>query len=144
MAAISTALMAHTSKDKALWYVGPLYGGTQHIIDDIIPKMGVDVVKLNSLEDLDSMNGAPGMIYMETPANPTLQAHDISLATKWAKEHSTEEDKIIVAVDNTFLGPIIQRPLDLGADLNLYSATKYIGGHSDVVAGAVMERKKHG
>ncbi len=143
MAAISTALMAHTSKDRALWYVGPLYGGTQHIIDDILPKMGVEINRLNSLEDLVSMDisaGLPGMIYLETPANPTLQVHDISLATKWARENETEDAQIIVAIDNTFLGPIIQRPLDLGADLNLYSATKYIGGHSDVVAGAVSGR----
>ncbi len=143
MAAISTALMAHTSKDRALWYVGPLYGGTQHIIDDILPKMGVEINRLNSLEGLPSMdvsNGLPGMIYLETPANPTLQVHDISLATKWARENETDDTPIIVAIDNTFLGPIIQRPLDLGADLNLYSATKYIGGHSDVVAGAVSGR----
>ena len=143
MAAISTALMAHTSKDRALWYVGPLYGGTQHIIDDILPKMGVDITSLNSLEDLplmDISDGLPGMIYLETPANPTLQVHDISLATKWARENETEDAQIIVAIDNTFLGPIIQRPLELGADLNLYSATKYIGGHSDVVAGAVSGR----
>jgi len=140
MAAISTALMAHTSTDRPLWYVGPLYGGTQHIIDDILPKMGVDVIRMNGLDDLANMDvssGLPGMIYMETPANPTLQVHDIELATKWSKENSTEEEKVIVAVDNTFLGPIIQRPLDMGAHLNLYSATKYIGGHSDVVAGAV-------
>ena len=140
MAAISTALMAHTSKDRPLWYVGPLYGGTQHIIDEILPKMGVDVVRMNCLGDLANMNtslGLPGMIYMETPANPTLQVHDIELASKWSKENSTEEEKVIVAVDNTFLGPIIQRPIDVGAHLNLYSATKYIGGHSDIIAGAV-------
>ena len=140
MAAISTTLMAHTSKERPLWYVGPLYGGTQHIIDDILPKMGVDVIRMNGLEDLANMNtssGLPGMIYMETPANPTLQVHDIELATKWSKENSTEEEKVIVAVDNTFLGPIMQSPLNMGAHLNLYSATKYIGGHSDVIAGAV-------
>ena len=140
MAAISTALLAHTSKDRPLWYVGPLYGGTQHIIDDILPKMGVNVNRMNSLEDLANMDissGLPGMIYMETPANPTLQVHDIELATKWSKENSTDEEKVIIAVDNTFLGPIIQRPLNVGAHLNLYSATKYIGGHSDVIAGAV-------
>ena len=140
MAAISTALIAHTSKDRPLWYVGPLYGGTQHIIDDILPKMGIDVIRMNGLEDLanvDISSRLPGMIYIETPANPTLQVHDIELATMWSKENSTEEEKVIVAVDNTFLGPIIQSPLDMGAHLNLYSATKYIGGHSDLVAGAV-------
>ena len=140
MAAISTTLMAHTSKERPLYYVGPLYGGTQHIIDYILPEMGVEVVKLDSLDDLESMGkpeSLPGMVYLETPANPTLQVHDIELATKWAKSNSTEEERILVVVDNTFLGPIIQRPLELGADLNVYSATKYIGGHSDVIAGGV-------
>ncbi|MBQ81159.1 MAG: methionine gamma-lyase [Crocinitomicaceae bacterium] len=140
MAAISTTLMAHTSKERPLYYVGPLYGGTQHIIDYILPEMGVEVVKLDSLDGLESMGkpeALPGMVYLETPANPTLQVHDIELATKWAKANSSEKERILVVVDNTFLGPIIQRPLELGADLNVYSATKYIGGHSDVIAGGV-------
>ncbi|MGY8917240.1 MAG: trans-sulfuration enzyme family protein [Flavobacteriales bacterium] len=140
MAAISTMLFALTGADKPLWYVGPLYGGTQHIIDDILPSMGVSVKRLESLDELESMteaDGLPGMIYLETPANPTLQVHSIKTAAVWAKAHTTEDHRIIVAVDNTFLGPIMQRPLELGADLNVYSATKYIGGHSDLIAGAV-------
>jgi len=140
MAAISTALFAWTGPERALWYVGPLYGGTQHIIDDILPSMGVSVKRMESLDDLDQMtdeDGIPGMIYLETPANPTLQLHRIKTATDWAKSKTTDEHRVIVAVDNTFLGPIFQRPLELGADLNLYSATKYLGGHSDVIAGAV-------
>ncbi|MAO46124.1 MAG: methionine gamma-lyase [Crocinitomicaceae bacterium] len=145
MAAISTTLMAHTSKERPLYYVGPLYGGTQHIIDYILPEMGVEVVKLDSLDDLESMGkpeSLPGMVYLETPANPTLQVHDIELATNWTKSNSTEEERILVVVDNTFLGPIIQRPLELGADLNVYSATKYIGGHSDLIAGGVSGEAK--
>ncbi|MDA0981008.1 MAG: PLP-dependent transferase [Bacteroidetes bacterium] len=140
MAAISTMLFALTGPDKPLWYVGPLYGGTQHIVDDILPSMGVSVKRLESLNDLASFteaDGLPGMIYVETPANPTLQIHSIKTAADWAKNNSSEDHRIIVAVDNTFLGPIIQRPLELGADLNVYSATKYIGGHSDLIAGAV-------
>ena len=140
MAAISTMLFALTGPDKPLWYVGPLYGGTQHIVDDILPSMGVSVKSMESLDDLTSVNeadGLPGMIYLETPANPTLQIHSIKAAADWAKNNSSEDHRIIVAVDNTFLGPIIQRPLELGADLNVYSATKYIGGHSDLIAGAV-------
>lgn len=139
MAAISTVLFAWTGKDRPLWYVGPLYGGSQHIIDDILPETGVEVRRLESLEELKKMtakDGVPGMIYLETPANPTLQLHRISDATSWAKKHSTEDHRVIVAVDNTFLGPIMQRPLEMGVDLNLYSATKYLGGHSDLVAGA--------
>lgn len=140
MAAISTMLFALTGPDKPLWYVGPLYGGTQHIIDDILPSMGVSVKSMESLDDLafvTEADGLPGMIYLETPANPTLQIHSIKAAADWAKSNSSEDHRIIVAVDNTFLGPIIQRPLKLGADLNVYSATKYIGGHSDLIAGAV-------
>lgn len=141
MAAISTALMAWTNGERPLWYVGPLYGGTQHIIDDVLPTMGIEVRRLESLDELAGINmseaNMPGMIYLETPANPTLQVHDISIATTFAKKQTTEDHRIIVAVDNTFLGPINQRPLELGADLNLYSATKYLGGHSDLVAGAV-------
>jgi methionine-gamma-lyase len=140
MAAISTMLFALTGPDKPIWYVGPLYGGTQHIVDDILPSMGVSVKSMESLDDLASVNeadGLPGMIYLETPANPTLQIHSIKAAADWAKNNSSEDHRIIVAVDNTFLGPIIQRPLELGADLNVYSATKYIGGHSDLIAGAV-------
>ena len=140
MAAISTMLFALTGPDKPLWYVGPLYGGTQHIVDDILPSMGVSFKSMESLDDLSSIteaDGLPGMIYLETPANPTLQIHSIKAAADWAKNNSSEDHRIIVAVDNTFLGPIIQRPLELGADLNVYSATKYIGGHSDLIAGAV-------
>ena len=140
MAAISTMLFALTGAEKPLWYVGPLYGGTQHIIDDILPSMGVSVRRLEHLEELASLSesdGLPGMIYLETPANPTLQIHSIKTAADWAKKYTSEDHRIIVAVDNTFLGPILQRPLELGADLNIYSATKYIGGHSDLIAGAV-------
>ncbi len=140
MAAISTMLFALTGAEKPLWYVGPLYGGTQHIIDDILPSMGVRVRRLENLDELASLSesdGLPGMIYLETPANPTLQIHSIKTAADWAKKYTSEDHRIIVAVDNTFLGPILQRPLELGADLNIYSATKYIGGHSDLIAGAV-------
>jgi methionine-gamma-lyase len=116
MAAITTTLFAHTSSERALWYVGPLYGGSQHIVDDILPSMGVNVRRLECLDELNTMteaDGVPGMIFLETPANPTLQVHDISLATAWAKQHTTEDHKVIVAIDNTFLGPITQRPLEL-------------------------------
>jgi len=145
MSAISTTLFAWTGSERALWYVGPLYGGTQHIVDDILPSMGVAVRKLESLDDLALMgeeDGFPGMIFLETPANPTLQVHSIKVATDWAKARTSDDHRIVVAVDNTFLGPILQRPLELGADLNIYSATKYIGGHSDLVAGAVSGERE--
>ena len=77
----------------------------------------------------------PGIIYLETPANPTMQIQRIRTAAEWAAQHSTEDHRIVVMVDNTYLGPILQRPLEEGADLVLYSATKYLGGHSDLIAG---------
>ena len=76
------------------------------------------------------------MIYLETPANPTMQIHRIRTAADWARQHETEDHRMIVGVDNTYLGPILQRPLEHGADVLVYSATKYIGGHSDLIAGA--------
>jgi methionine-gamma-lyase len=79
-----------------------------------------------------------GMIFIETPANPTNQLVDIELMSEIAKEFSREDEPVLVAVDNTYMGPLWQHPLEHGADLILYSATKYIGGHSDLIAGAVL------
>jgi methionine-gamma-lyase len=78
------------------------------------------------------------MILMETPANPTNDLFDIELAAALAADYSTSEHTTLVAVDNTFLGPVWQHPLQHGADLVIYSATKYIGGHSDLIAGACL------
>jgi len=141
MAAISTALLAWSSPDRPVWFCPPLYGGTDHFLRSILPSMGVTVRELPNLNALDTTREAydeiPGIIYIETPANPTMQLHRILTASDWAKKHSTEEEPVLTFVDNTYLGPILQRPLELGVDLLLYSATKYIGGHSDLVAGAV-------
>jgi methionine-gamma-lyase len=141
MAAISTALLAWSDAERPVWYVGPLYGGSHHFLDEVLPTMGRRVRSLDHLDGLDAMlmeEGArrPGIIYLETPANPTMQIQRIRTATEWAQAHSTDDHRIMVMVDNTYLGPVLQRPLEHGADLVLYSATKYIGGHSDLIAGA--------
>lgn len=78
------------------------------------------------------------MIYTETPANPTNSIVDIEMLVQLAKVHSTTDQNILVAVNNTYMGPLWQHPLKHGADIVMYSATKYIGGHSDVIAGAVL------
>lgn len=78
------------------------------------------------------------LIYIETPANPTNDLIDISCSKEIAKQFSTNDREVYLAVDNTYMGPIWQHPLKHGADLVLYSATKYIGGHSDVIAGACL------
>src|SRR5690606_6819720 len=82
------------------------------------------------------------MIYVETPANPTNALIDIGACRRVADKYSTPERRVLVAVDNTYMGPLWQHPLKLGADLALYSATKYIGGHSDVIAGACLGGKE--
>ena len=82
------------------------------------------------------------MIYAETPANLTNDLIDITMCAEIAAMYSTEEKKVLVAVDNTYMGPLWQHPLKHRADIVLYSATKYIGGHSDLIAGAAVGNKK--
>ena len=140
MAAISTALLAWSGEDRPVWFVGPLYGGTHHFLDEVLPSMGREVAEMDHLDQLDPTLVArggqrPGIIYLETPANPTMQIQRIRTAAEWAAQHSTDDHRILVMVDNTYLGPVLQRPLEQGADLVLYSATKYLGGHSDLIAG---------
>jgi methionine-gamma-lyase len=142
MAAISTALLAMTKGGGGVAFCPPLYGGTEHFIREILPLWNIHVRELTGgLDDLDDFTVLPSCIYLETPANPTLQLHRIQQAADWARAHETPEHPIAVVVDNTYLGPILQRPLEHGADLLVYSATKYIGGHSDLVAGAVSGRQ---
>jgi methionine-gamma-lyase len=141
MAAITTTFLAWTSADRPLWFCPPLYGGSEHFIREILPVMGVHVVEVDHLDHLDAIleregGRKPGMIYLETPANPTMQIHRIRTAADWARQNESEGHRMIVGVDNTYLGPILQRPLEHGADVLVYSATKYIGGHSDLIAGA--------
>lgn len=141
MAAITTTFLAWTSAARPLWFCPPLYGGSEHFIREILPGIGVNVVEVDQLDHLDAIleregGRKPGMIYLETPANPTMQIHRIRTAADWARQHESEDHRMIVGVDNTYLGPILQRPLEHGADVLVYSATKYIGGHSDLIAGA--------
>lgn len=82
------------------------------------------------------------MIFIETPANPTNDLIDIEICKRIADFYSTSEKEVLLAVDNTYMGPLWQHPLAHGADLVLYSATKYIGGHSDIIAGAVLGNKR--
>ena len=147
MSAISTALFEFLHPGDVLLYSKPLYGGTAHFITEVLTKFGIEVIGYTAndkpaelLSRLRKENKADkvGMILIETPANPTNALIDITAMRKLANELSTAEREVIVAVDNTYMGPLWQHPLKLGADLVLYSATKYIGGHSDVIAGACL------
>jgi methionine-gamma-lyase len=147
MSAISTVLLEFLKPGDLLVYSNPVYGGTDHFINHFLPSIGVSVLGVQpnqSAVEVKGMIEASGkadrlaMIYMETPANPTNDLIDIQSFSNLSKHFSTSEKKVLVAVDNTYMGPLWQHPLEHGADLVLYSATKYIGGHSDLIAGAVL------
>ncbi|HLB00201.1 MAG TPA: PLP-dependent transferase, partial [Bacteroidota bacterium] len=152
MSAISTAFLEFLRPGDLLLYSMPLYGGTIHFIQHVLTKFGVHVISFRAGESPEEVadrigvsghSGRLGMIYIETPANPTNSLIDIERCKQIAKKFSTADREVIVAVDNTYLGPLYQHPLKHGADLVLYSATKYIGGHSDVIAGACLGAKRH-
>ena len=137
MAAISTVFLTFLRPGDLVLYSQPTYGGTTTLLTGLLTDFGVASRPFRSgvtEDDLDAMVGDDrlAMIYLETPANPTNELFDIELASRVAGRHGAR-----VVVDNTFLSPVWQRPLTLGADLSLHSATKYLGGHSDLTAGAV-------
>ncbi len=147
MAAISTTVLEMLEPGQCILYSEPLYGGTDHFFKHVLPKFGIKGVGFNApgdREDIEKIIEENGigdklaMIYIESPANPTNSLIDIELCSSLAQEYSTEDRKVYTVVDNTFLGPLWQHPLKFGADLILYSATKFIGGHSDVIAGACL------
>lgn len=144
MSAIATALLAGLRPGDVLLYSQPIYGGTDYLFRHILPTWGVHAVGFPAGSDpRRALTTAPlrerlAMIFVETPANPTNGLVDIRDAADLAREMSRPDRRVTVGVDNTFLGPLWQHPLRHGADLVLYSATKYIGGHSDVIAGVCL------
>ena len=147
MAAISTALFAYLRPGDAIVYSEPLYGGTEHFIRSVLPEFGIVPVGFpagHAIADVagDIRTGVGNrrvpVIYIETPANPTNAMIDIADLAAFGKTLGAAGARPVLMVDNTFLGPLWQHPLRCGADLVLYSATKFIGGHSDLVAGAVL------
>ena len=147
MSAISTVLLEFLKPGDVLLFSSPTYGGTDHFIHHFLPKIGIDSIgftPFQTKEEIIQMLIESGkadklaMVYIETPANPTNDVIDIRMCVEIAKQFSKNEEKIHVAVDNTYMGPLWSHPLQHGADIVMYSATKYIGGHSDVIAGAVL------
>ncbi len=144
MAAISTLLLTHCHPGSSLIYTTPLYGGTHHLIRHVIAPLGVKLVPVpagatEALRSAIADSREPSLVFIETPANPTLRMTDIAAAVAAARQHANNP---LVCVDNTLLGPGFQHPLLLGADLSVYSATKYISGFSDLLAGVVLGRDR--
>ncbi len=151
MAAITTTLMTFVKPGDTILCSMPLYGGTVFFLEQILPQYNIDTVyfypnqseqEINDMIDDKGLRESISMVYIESPANPTNQLIDVEMCRRIANQSGGRKE-VLVAIDNTFMGPIWQRPKDLGADLVIYSATKYIGGHSDLIAGAVSGRKEH-
>lgn len=147
MAAISTVFFEFLQPNDKFLYSAPLYGGTEHFINHVLNKFNIQGIQFNyrhsrkeiiQLIEKQRIQDKLKLIYIETPSNPTNTLIDIQMCKEIADYFSTPDNKIIVVVDNTYLGPLWQHPIKHGADLVVYSATKYIGGHSDLIAGACV------
>lgn len=141
MAAISSVILSLCNNGTNIVSNNTLYGGTHQLFMETFPRYNIEIREVDGIY-LDnfakSIDGNTRGIYIETPANPTLTIIDIAGCAQIAHKH-----KIPLIVDNTFCTPYFQKPLDLGADIVVHSATKYIGGHGDTVAGLVVGKKDY-
>ena len=139
LAAISTVLSLFKTGDKLI-VSDNIYGGTFRILDNVFNNFDI-TYKIVDTSDLEAVKAAIDddvkAIYVESPANPLLTVTDIEAVSKVAKESGR-----LLIVDNTFMTPYLQRPIELGADIVIHSGTKYLGGHSDVVSGFVVVNDK--
>jgi cystathionine gamma-synthase len=136
MAATHALLTAHCNAGDHVVLPSDLYGGTYRLVDKVLARFGIayDMVDQTDLGALDrAMRDETALVWVETPTNPLLNVVDVEAVVE-------RSGRALVAVDNTFATPAVQRPLELGADAVVHSATKYLGGHSDVVGGAVVVR----
>ena len=153
MAAIATLFLSMVQPGDVIVHSWPLYAATETLIGRILGRFGVkwlDFPAGATREEIDAVlaqaaaTGRVAMIYLESPANPTNALVDIeAVAAARDAAFADTDEKPPIAIDNTFLGPLWQRPLQHGADLVVYSLTKYAGGHSDLVAGGVLGSKAH-
>ncbi len=151
MSAIATTLLALVRPGDAVLHSQPLYGGTETLLARTFLNLGVSAVgfadgvseaSVQAAAEAAMQKGRVSVILVETPANPTNSLVDIAMIRRVADAVGARQGHMpVVACDNTLLGPVFQRPIEHGADLSLYSLTKYVGGHSDLIAGAALGRK---
>lgn len=152
MAAISTTVLAFARPGDVILHSQPLYGGTETLFTRTLAGFsigavgfadGIDENVVRAAAEEAMRKGRVAMIFIETPANPTNGLVDIALVRRIADMIGKAQGHTpVIACDNTLLGPVFQRPIEHGADLSLYSLTKYVGGHSDLIAGAALGSKK--
>jgi cystathionine beta-lyase/cystathionine gamma-synthase len=140
MAAIMTALLAFLRPGDTIVYTVPIYGGTQHLIQDFLAPLGISGIAVcagdsAAMDEAIRASRNVRIVLIETPANPTIIMTDIQRAAAAA---SKLDSRPVVMIDNTLLGPAFQNPLKLGADISLYSATKYLSGFSDMIGGVAI------
>ena len=148
MSAISTTMLSYLKPGDILIYGNPVYGGTHHFITHFLKDIGVKILPFSSKTktqeiitklETSEYSGNVKMIYFESPANPTNSLFDLDELKKLKDEISVKSsNEIMLVMDNTYLGPLWQKPLDFGVDIVCYSATKFLNGHSDVIAGCAM------
>ena len=141
MAAISTTLFAFLKHGDHIVLQNEIYGGTFNLVIEEFERMGIEYSFTDGVEATDfeeKIQANTKVIYLETPSNPLLTITDVKAVADLAKKHG-----IVSMIDNTFASPINLTPLDFGVDISLHSATKYLGGHSDICAGAVAASKVH-
>lgn len=138
MAAIGTIFLALLDQNAHVVATNALYGATRLVLESELPRFGLTATFVDT-SDLDNIRRAlrpnTRMIFIETPTNPTMIVTDLRAAAEIA-----HQNKVLLAVDNTFASPYLQRPLELGADIVVHSLTKYINGHSDVLGGMIVVR----
>lgn len=140
MAAVSTALLAFLHKGDHVVLQNTLYGGTSNLVTEEFDKFGIEYTftqdsQPSSFEEEIMPNTK--VIYIETPSNPLLTVTDIEAVAQISKKHG-----LVSMIDNTFASPVNQNPIDLGIDIVIHSATKYMGGHSDILAGTVISSEE--
>ena len=156
MSAIATLFLAHVSAGDVIVHSGPLYAATESMIARIFARFGISYVDFPaeaSRAEMDTIlarakllateaGGRVSMVYLESPANPTNALVDVEAMRAAVDAAFAEDARPPIAIDNTFLGPLWSKPLRQGADMVVYSLTKYVGGHSDLVAGGVLGAKQ--
>ncbi|MBP1873641.1 methionine-gamma-lyase [Ensifer adhaerens] len=151
MSAIATTLLAFVKPGDAVLHSQPLYGGTETLLAKTFLNLGVSAVgfadgvneaAVTEAAEAAMAKGRVSVILIETPANPTNSLVDVTMIRRVADAIGAKQGHTpVIACDNTLLGPVFQRPIEHGADISLYSLTKYVGGHSDLIAGAALGSK---
>src|SRR5262245_8940746 len=148
MSAIATTILAFTRPGDVILHSQPLYGGTETLVSRTLTAYdveavgfadGVDEASIREAAEMAQAKGRVSVIMIETPSNPLNTIVDIKLVARIADDIAKrQQHRPIIVCDNTLLGPVFQRPLPFGADVSVYSLTKYVGGHSDLIAGAAL------